>query len=118
DLSKPLQNLSFTLLPNEVGGIAIFAWLKDADLVCRAFVSSLISIPDDRKSDALVHFVFDSFENNAIQPNWWDDLPDASKKELEQRMLNWTDVRPWDSSALVVRSTHFADWEYRDSSWL
>lgn len=71
DMSKPLVNLSFTLLPNALGGIAVFAWLLDADTVCRPFLSSLLAVSNDRKSDALIQLVFDSFENHAAQPDWW-----------------------------------------------
>jgi len=82
DMSRPLLNLSFTLLPNGSGGIAVFAWLQDADSVCRPFLTSLLAVAEDRKSDALVQFVLDSFENYAAQPDWWDNLPVEAKTEL------------------------------------
>ena len=31
DMSTPFLNLSFTLLPDEMGGVAVFSWLPDAD---------------------------------------------------------------------------------------
>jgi hypothetical protein len=118
DISKPLHNLSFTLLPNITGGIAVFAWLKDADPICRSFISSLIQIPENRKSDALTQLVFDSFENHAVQPTWLDNLPDEFKGELEERMLNWSDARPWDSRALIVGSKNFANWKFESGNWI
>lgn len=109
DLEKPASQLSFTLLPSATGGIAAFAWLEDADLVCRTFVDSLLLVPDERKSDAIVQLIFDSFENHAIEPNFWDSLPDAAKSEAQRRMLNWTDVAPIESDALIPGDIKFAD---------
>jgi hypothetical protein len=118
DMSKPLFNLSFTLLPNASGAIAVFAWLRDADIVCRPFVSSLLAVSNDRKSDALVQLVFDSFENHAAQPDWWDSLSAETKADLEERMLNWTDIRPINDRALVLGSCRFADWGFETASWI
>jgi hypothetical protein len=118
DMNQPLQNMSFTLLPNGSGGIAAFVWLQDADSVCRPFVSSLLGISDDRKSDALVQLVFDSFENHAAQPDWWDGLPDETRAELRERMLNWTDIRPINYRALVLGDRRFADWRFETARWL
>jgi hypothetical protein len=118
DMSKPLFSLSFTLLPNDTGGIAVFAWLPHADSVCRPLLSSLLCVPDSRKSDALVQLVFDSFENHAVQPDWWDDMSRATRLQLEERMLNWTDARPIDSRALIVGTQKFADWEFETAGWI
>ncbi len=68
DMSTPFLNLPFTLLPDDTGGVAVFSWLPDADTVCRPFVQSFMGLDDDRKSDALVLYVFDSFENFAAGP--------------------------------------------------
>ncbi len=118
DMSKPFLNLSFTLLPNGSGGIAVFAWLPDADSVCRPFLASLLAVSDDRKSDALVQFVYDSFENYAAQPDWWDSLPAEARAELEERMLNWTVMRPWDAKALVPANGRFAAWDFDTADWM
>jgi hypothetical protein len=106
------------LLPNASGGIAAFVWLQDADSVCRPFLSSLLAVPDNRKSDALVMLIFDSFENHAVEPHWWESLPDEARAELEERMLNWTDVRPINYQALVLSSRTFADWGFESASWV
>ncbi|HEY4930302.1 MAG TPA: SEC-C domain-containing protein [Terriglobales bacterium] len=118
DMNKPLLNLSFTLLPNDSGGIAAFVWLRHAESVCRPFVSSLLAVPDNRKSDALVQLVFDSFENHAAQPDWWENLSIEAKSDLGERMLNWTDIRPINNRALVVGDQRFADWGFESASWI
>jgi hypothetical protein len=117
DLEKPASELSFTLLPSGTGGIAAFAWLESADSVCQAFVRSLLMVADDRKSDVMVQLIFDSFENHAIEPNYWDNLIAEAKSEAHERMLNWTDVRPIKSDALIPGPVRFADWAIRDIIW-
>jgi hypothetical protein len=116
DMSKPLWNLSFTLLPNVAGGIAAIVWLQGADLVSRRFVSSLLGVPDDRKSDVLVQFVLDSFENHVIQPDWWEGLTEDLRAELEERALNWADIRPINNRALVPGDRRFADWGFQSAN--
>jgi hypothetical protein len=118
DMSKPYLNCSFTLLPNGGGGIAVFAWLDAADAICRPFVQSLFAVPDDRKSDALVQFTFDSFENFAAQPDWWEHLPDVSQAALKRRALNWTDMGGVDSRTLIPDSNRYADWEIDSYEWI
>jgi hypothetical protein len=118
DLTKSFLNLSFTLLPNESGGIAVFAWLKYADAVCRPFVQSFFSLPDARKSDALIQYTFDSFENFAAQPQWWEGLPEQAQADLKRRALNWTDMGGIDGAALIPGNLRFADWEVDTFGWI
>jgi SEC-C motif len=118
DMTKPYLNCSFTLLPNDVGGIAVFAWLDNADSVCRPFLQSLFNLPDDRKSDALIQYTFDSCENFAAQPQWWETLSAAAQAALKKRVLNWTDMGGIDSSTLVPGAMRFADWEVNSFGWI
>jgi hypothetical protein len=118
DLTKPFLNLSFTLLPNEDGGIAVFAWLKDADTVCRTFVQSFFNVSDIRKGDALIQYAFDSFENFAAQPQWWEDLPAPAQADLKTKSLNWTDMGGIDGTTLIPGNLRFADWEVDNFGWI
>lgn len=118
DMSKPFLNLSFTLLPDTTGGIAVFSWLTNADAICRSFVQSLLTVNDSRKSDALVQYVFDSFENFAAEPIWWEGLPEKAKDELKLSSLNGTDLSfGLDAAALIPSSTRYADWEVDSIGW-
>ncbi len=118
DMSKPCFNLSFTLLPNDNGGLAVFAWLPDADGPCRKFVQSFMNLDAGRKSDALVQYVFDSFENFAAEPQWWEYLAAEAKDGLKMLLLNWTEISfAVDSSTLIPGSTRFADWEVETVGW-
>jgi hypothetical protein len=118
DMSTPFLNLSFTLLPDDVGGVAVFSWLPDADSVCRPFVQNFMALDEDRKSDALVQYIFDSFENFAAEPAWWEGLPDTAKDELKLNALNGTDMSLWyDSATLIPSTTRYADWDVETTGW-
>jgi hypothetical protein len=118
DMIKPYLNCSFTLLPNGAGGIAVFAWLENAGPVCRPFVQSLFNVPDDRKSDALLQYTFDSFENFPAQPEWWESLCPTAQADLKRRTLNWTDMGGIDSTTLIPGSQRFADWKLDSFGWI
>ena len=118
-MSKPCLNLSFTLLPDTTAGIAVFSWLKNADAICRPFVQSFMALNDSCKSDALVQYVFDSFENFAAEPVWWEGLPEKAQDELKLRSLNGTDLSlGLDGAALIPSSTRYADWVVDSVGWL
>lgn len=119
DMSKLFLNLSFTLLPDTAGGIAVLSWLKNANAICRPFVQSFMALNDSRKSDALVQYVFDSFENFAAEPVWWEGLPEKAKDEVKLSSLNGTDLSfGLDGAALIPSSTRYADWEVDSAGWL
>jgi len=117
NLNKPVFNISFTLLPTDNGGVLAMGWSTSGDHICRPFASSLLSIADDRKSDAVVQLIFDSCENHVAQPDWWENLPTQLKSELGERLLNWTDIRPINSKALEPGSSRYADWEFENATW-
>jgi hypothetical protein len=118
DMTTPFLNLSFTLVPDVVGGIAVFSWLTNADAVCRPFVRSFMAVNDDRKSDALVQYVFDSFENFAAEPVWWEGLAETAKNELTMNATNGTPAALWyDTGSLIPSTSRYADWEVESTGW-
>jgi hypothetical protein len=118
DMSVPFVNLSFTLLPDEDGGVAVFSWFQEADTVCRQFVQSFLRLDDARKSDALVQFVFDSFENFAAQPDWWDEMSDSAKNALKMNMWNGSPMALWyDTASLMPMDIRYADWGVETTGW-
>ena len=118
DMSVPFVNLSFTLLPNEDGGVAVFSRFQEADTVCRQFAHSFLRLHDARKSDALVQFVFDSFENSAVQPDWWDELSDRAKDALKMNLWNGSPMALWyDTASLMPVDIRYADWEVETTGW-
>lgn len=119
DMATPLAKLSFTLLPSTDGGIAIIAWLNKWGSICRQFADSFLAVPDNLKCSALVQWVFDSFENHALEPQWWESLSEKKKDELQLISLNWTTASPvLDSGSIVPSGTEFADWGFRSFEWI
>jgi len=118
--AEPNFNLSFTLLPNGDGGLAVFGWSQDADIPCRKFVQSLMEVKQGRETDALIQYAFDSFSNFATEPGWWDGLAQQKKDTLSMTMLNWTEC-PFlgnDSGTLIPSVDRFDDWEVEGLNWL
>ncbi len=118
NLDQPAFSLSFTLLPADSGGILAFGWPASGDHVCRQFVNSLLSVPADRMSDAVVQLIFDCCENHVAQPDWWESLPEEIHTDLERRLLNWTDMSPVNQHALVLGPHKYADWKFRSATWM
>jgi hypothetical protein len=119
DMATPLAKLSFTLLPSDSGGIGLITWLSNPDFICRRFADSLLSVPDDLKCSAIVQWVFDSFENHALEPLWWELLAEDKKDQLKLISLNWTPASAFiDSGSIVPTGTEFADWRLRSFAWL
>jgi hypothetical protein len=82
-------------------------------------VQSFFSVPDARKSDALIQYTFDSFENFAAEPQWWEGLPEQAQANLKRRALNWTDMGGGiDGAALIPGNLRFADWEVDSFGWI
>jgi hypothetical protein len=119
DLTNPLAKLSFTLLPAGTGGIAVLAWLDKWNIICKQFADSLTTLPDKDKCPAIVQWVFDSFENHAFQPDWWESLDKSAVSELQTIGLNWTPAVPYlDSGSIVPSGTKFANWKYSSHEWI
>jgi hypothetical protein len=118
DMTIPMQRMSFTLLPSDSGGIGVLAWLASSDQVCRRFANSLLNVSDEAKCSAIVQWVFDSFENHALQPEWWEGLNEPMRKELQLIGHNWANPFILDSGSLVPTQRRFADWNYKSFEWL
>ena len=89
DLSKTLDLLCFTSFFGGEHGIAAFCWLAENDPTCGPFIKSLVAIPDELVSTALLRFIFSYFENVYMKPDWWENLA----------------VKP--RNAIISRSNHF-----------
>lgn len=80
----PLEWLTFTLIPTDNGGAAVFSWLGESR-AAENLVKSLHSLPDDQVPHALTRFTFQHFENIFASPSWWESLDDKTKNTLLQR---------------------------------
>jgi hypothetical protein len=77
-----------------------------------------MAVNDDRKSDALVQYVFDSFENFAAEPVWWESLAETAKNKLKMNAMNWTPIALWcDTGSLIPSTSRYVDWEVESTGW-
>lgn len=84
--------ICFNVVATEVGGAVVFTWLNiPQNVVCIAFVESLLRISSSRMTDALIRFFFEYSENTFMAPTWWDALPEKNKKALSVRMMTSAD---------------------------
>jgi hypothetical protein len=76
-------NIAFGLFPAE--GFALFAWI-DNFVEAEKFVNSFFTEPSDRKSNQLVRFAFETFDNVYVSPSWWEGLEKSKREFLLYRM--------------------------------
>lgn len=92
DLKAPLQTISVATQCTDAGVDIIFAWHKNSHTVAAYFLDSLLSLPADRVSDAIVRMLFEYSDNIAISPTWWDSLSSGQQESLKNRMKSHTSM--------------------------
>lgn len=85
DLKVELEMISFSLVGAAAGGMASFAWLRGARGICERFVESVAALSDDEIPHFLLRFIFECFENTYFSPQWWESLPEPTRKALTIR---------------------------------
>jgi hypothetical protein len=110
DLKKNSEILTFSLIPTETGGAAVFAWLQ-TEPAGRRLVDSLNSFGDGDIPHAVLRFIFQNFENLCMSPKWWDGLPETHQQRLLRRMENSAAIDiPWDPKDLMDDGLRVIDW--------
>lgn len=112
--SKLPSPLSFNLVGNGHGGIAIFCWL-DGNEAAAAFAASLTAVRAGDLANALVRYSFEFSENVVFDPDWWEHLSPALRRQLMWRVT--TAIKsPWPRSAgaLVDDGLDVAHWTVAD----
>ena len=87
NLQNPSQTpdlLSVTSFYGGQHGIIAFSWLEQSGPACQAFIQSLDAIPNEKLTGVLLRYLFRSFHNLHISPDWWNSLDSASKSILQQ----------------------------------
>src|SRR5208337_1591653 len=74
--------ISLSIIPSANGGWAVFTWDKSAPKNPSLFIKSFAKVPKELKTIALLWFIFESAENFAIAPRWWNSLTPERQKEL------------------------------------
>ena len=115
DITKRVYNQAFTVLPRSTGQIAVLSWLGNADVPCRIFAQSLLSIPDSKKATAVLRYIFNGCENFAASPDWWEALSAAQRQVIDEQMQEWIGPTPFfhvvDKDALRPTGSALAEWK-------
>lgn len=69
-------------------GVVAFSWLSENGPACRQFIESLIDIPDQHVTGALLRFFFTHCENVHLNPDWWESLSQGNQDALIRRFTD------------------------------
>lgn len=95
----------------EDGGALLLAWHRASDRASSQFAASLVAVPPDQLSDAIVRLGFESSENMYLRPAWWDSLKDDARDDLLARFAYTVDLRsPIRPDALADDGQRLAAW--------
>jgi len=86
DLERTPHLINFASFYGGKHGAVVFTWLPENDLTCRVFIKSLDRIPQGALTDSLLRFFLEHCENVHMQPEWWEELADATRKAVVNRM--------------------------------
>jgi hypothetical protein len=111
DLTAELDWISVSLLPTPAGGAAVLAWHEKEDEQARAFVESLLRLPQDRVPDALVRLCFETLENIFMAPSWWERLDEPKKEQLKKRAMSGLPSTGSDPAGLVEDGEEYVHWQ-------
>lgn len=84
--------VSFTLLPTNVGGVAVFSWERSHPKNPSLLMKSIGSVPDVHLADFLLHFMLEHAETVAFSPRWWESLTEGQRLHLRKRAARSIDI--------------------------
>lgn len=84
------DHLTFSLIPVDTCGAAVFSWLGPSSAAER-MMRSLDALSNEALSHALVRFCFEQFENIFAAPDWWENLDDNAQSTILKRMQSGVD---------------------------
>jgi hypothetical protein len=111
--------LSVSIIPASSGGFAIFSWPKIGAKNSSLFVKSFVKVPDSLKTKALLNLVFESSENHAISPDWWQKLLDFQTCDLVKRYarsISAMGATPAEDT-LIAKGDPWVDWKPTQSGY-
>ncbi|WP_310568604.1 hypothetical protein [Gemmatimonas sp.] len=99
--------VSLDLLGVGERGVAILAWRTRSLAPGEALARTLAHLPRALASDALVRLVFEGTDNWYARPSWWTTLPEATRRELIQRVPCGGPVQPHTPRCLAHHTTTY-----------
>lgn len=80
-----VQTVIFNCLYSGDKGYFIFSWIADDEIIARKLIESLIS--KSNIPDRLVAFLFSYCENVFCEIDWWDNLSNTIKNDINTRIM-------------------------------
>lgn len=111
---------TFSILPSQKGGYAVFTWSKRASKNPARLVKSFIGLNRELQSSALIHLALEISENVAIAPAWWAKLTVAQQDDLLWRFarnLN-SDGSTKPMPSLYPKPPGIVDWRIASASYV
>jgi hypothetical protein len=115
-----VHSQAFTLLPVENGQIVILSWLPEGASFAKAFAQSLLDVSDSKKGTAVLQYLFNGFENFALNPTWWESLTPQQMQVINYQMQEWVGPSPFfhavDPDALRPGEIDLVNWKFIESN--
>lgn len=110
--SRNIGVINFNVVATPTGGAVVFTWLESPESAsCTALVESLILLPHDQITNALIRFFFEHCENTFMAPAWWDALPARTREALVARMnYSASPMNARSATCLTNDGFTYADW--------
>lgn len=118
NINKHLRLLTFCSAPidsNKWG--YLFAWHKECSDICIPFLQSLKSQIHENNSidDMLFRLIISNCENYAISPEWWNNLTEIQKEEIEIKATQTMGLfTPYPPTALQDGLNGIANWDFKE----
>jgi hypothetical protein len=85
DYSRLMDQCSFSIIPTDSGGAAVFCWLNNP--ASEAMIRSLHALDQSARPHAILRFALAVFENICLCPSWWDNLDPKAKDWANKRIM-------------------------------
>lgn len=112
-----LQSLFFSVIPEESGLFVILSFFDDEASAPTRFIEDLIRT--DRLPDRLIWMCMTRFENTALKPSWWTQLPNETRDKINEAVQYNADV--FDTRLPTfdrMPDIRMDDWEILHQFWI
>lgn len=82
DLEKVPDMISVTSFYDGNRGLIVFFWLEDQQNACTNLILSLLTKPKEQLIGFVLQYIFKSFENIYMSPEWWENMEARDKKRV------------------------------------
>ena len=98
-------HLCFYTVANADAVTFVYSWIG-SNVGAEHLCSSLLSLPEDERASALVHYALEYIDSSYFQPDWWESLaPDVQESVISRLSAHARPFREHASDALVVNKT-------------